>query len=61
MKPGKPLTFGIIPRENNNLFIFGLPGNPVSSGVTYKMFVEHGGDLRIVETLDLHHMTPVAG
>jgi molybdopterin molybdotransferase len=35
MRPGKPLTFG---RVGERLF-FGLPGNPVSSMVTFEMFV----------------------
>lgn len=36
MKPGKPLAFGKI---GKTLF-FGLPGNPVSSLVTFHLFVE---------------------
>jgi len=35
MKPGKPLAFG---RIGDTLF-FGLPGNPVSAGVTFELFV----------------------
>jgi len=35
MKPGKPLAFGI----KNGRPIFGLPGNPVSSMVTFEQFV----------------------
>ncbi|MBC7804764.1 MAG: molybdopterin molybdotransferase MoeA [Akkermansiaceae bacterium] len=35
IKPGKPLAFG---RVGNALF-FGLPGNPVSSLVTFELFV----------------------
>jgi molybdopterin molybdotransferase len=35
MRPGKPLTFG---RMGERLF-FGLPGNPVSSMVTFELFV----------------------
>jgi molybdopterin molybdotransferase len=35
MRPGKPLTFG---RLNGRPF-FGLPGNPVSSMVTFELFV----------------------
>lgn len=33
MKPGKPLAFGKF--RNTNCYFFGLPGNPVSSAVTY--------------------------
>jgi molybdopterin molybdotransferase len=35
MRPGKPLTFGRIGER----FFFGLPGNPVSSMVTFELFV----------------------
>ena len=35
MKPGRPLAFGKI----NNSLIFGLPGNPVSTMVTFYQFV----------------------
>ena len=35
MKPGKPLAFGRI----DNVPIFGLPGNPVSSFVSFEQFV----------------------
>ena len=35
MKPGKPLTFATA----GDLLIFGLPGNPVSSMVSFELFV----------------------
>ena len=35
MRPGKPLTFGRI----GECLFFGLPGNPVSSMVTFELFV----------------------
>jgi molybdenum cofactor synthesis domain-containing protein len=35
MKPGKPLTFA----RKGQAFIFGLPGNPVSSMATFDVFV----------------------
>jgi molybdopterin molybdotransferase len=35
MRPGKPITFGRIGER----FFFGLPGNPVSSMVTFELFV----------------------
>jgi molybdopterin molybdotransferase len=38
MKPGKPLSFGRIGNEGSAAFI-GLPGNPVSSFVTFLVFV----------------------
>jgi molybdopterin molybdotransferase len=35
MRPGKPLAFGII----NGIPVFGLPGNPVSSTISFEEFV----------------------
>src|SRR5699024_2501389 len=35
MKPGKPLTFA----RKGDAFVFGLPGNPVSSLATFDVFV----------------------
>lgn len=35
MKPGKPLAFGIIKK----MPVFGLPGNPVSSMISFEQFV----------------------
>ncbi len=37
IKPGKPIAFG---RIGTRTHFFALPGNPVSSLVTYKLFVE---------------------
>lgn len=41
IKPGKPLAFGEVRRANgmSNAFFVGLPGNPVSSFVTFLLFV----------------------
>ncbi len=41
IKPGKPLAFGEVRREArpNPAFFIGLPGNPVSSFVTFLLFV----------------------
>jgi molybdopterin molybdotransferase len=44
VKPGKPLAFGEVGREGGNgsgdsAFFLGLPGNPVSSFVTFLLFV----------------------
>jgi len=36
VKPGKPLVFG----EKNGVFVFGLPGNPVSTFVSFEVFVK---------------------
>jgi molybdopterin molybdotransferase len=44
MQPGKPVVFGEIPDGEpvgeNSLLFFGLPGNPVSVAVTFRLFVE---------------------
>lgn len=40
IKPGKPLAFGSVRRGNDgDAFFLGLPGNPVSSLVTFMLFV----------------------
>ncbi len=43
MKPGKPLTFATVGSNGNGAdhqtLVFGLPGNPVSSLVTFYLFV----------------------
>lgn len=44
VKPGKPLAFGEVRRSsrgmtNDSAFFLGLPGNPVSSFVTFLLFV----------------------
>jgi molybdopterin molybdotransferase len=41
MKPGKPVLFGIQPRDEGSRprLVFGLPGNPVSALVCFELFV----------------------
>ncbi len=39
VKPGKPLAFGEINKLDGSAFFLGLPGNPVSSFVTFLLFV----------------------
>jgi molybdenum cofactor synthesis domain-containing protein len=40
IQPGKPLAFGRAPRpDRGTCLFFGLPGNPVSSFVTFELFV----------------------
>lgn len=39
MKPGKPLWFGVLRRADRPCYVFGLPGNPVSSMVCFELFV----------------------
>ena len=65
MKPGKPLTFAVVPRPPGSqlppLLVFGLPGNPVSSLVTFHLVVvpslrkmagwRHPGLRRVAATL----------
>jgi len=38
MKPGKPLAFGMIGKGSRKISHLGLPGNPVSSMVTFEQF-----------------------
>jgi molybdopterin molybdotransferase len=40
IQPGKPLVFGRLPKTNGFLYFFGLPGNPVSTMVTFALFVD---------------------
>ena len=39
VKPGKPLAFGDIRRKDGACYFIGLPGNPVSSFITFLLFV----------------------
>jgi molybdopterin molybdotransferase len=41
VQPGKPFAFGVAPRgdRRRSVPLFGLPGNPVSSFVTFELFV----------------------
>jgi molybdopterin molybdotransferase len=39
VKPGKPLAFGEVDRPGGHAFFLGLPGNPVSSLLTFMLFV----------------------
>ena len=39
VKPGKPLAFGEVHRAEGSAFFLGLPGNPVSSFITFLLFV----------------------
>jgi molybdopterin molybdotransferase len=41
VQPGKPFAFGTAPRPSGGLptLLFGLPGNPVSSAITFELFV----------------------
>lgn len=40
IQPGKPIVFGRIAAAGGPRYFFGLPGNPVSTMVTFSLFVE---------------------
>jgi molybdopterin molybdotransferase len=40
MKPGKPNYFGIGKSSGSLTLVFGLPGNPVSAAVSFKLLIE---------------------
>jgi molybdopterin molybdotransferase len=40
IKPGKPLAYGFVNRGGGKTHFIGLPGNPVSSFVTFLLFVQ---------------------
>jgi molybdopterin molybdotransferase len=40
IQPGKPVVFGRLAVEDRQVYFFGLPGNPVSTMVTFSLFVE---------------------
>lgn len=37
IQPGQPLVFGCVPQDGGKKFFFGLPGNPVSTMVTFEV------------------------
>ena len=39
IRPGSPMSFGRLPREGGGQAVFGLPGNPASTFVTFELFV----------------------
>ncbi len=40
IQPGKPVVFGRLALKDRQIYFFGLPGNPVSTMVTFSLFVE---------------------
>lgn len=44
IKPGKPILFGKYKNENTEKLIFGLPGNPVSTFVNFRIFIKRALD-----------------
>ncbi len=55
VQPGKPFAFGVAPRPGDGapITVFGLPGNPVSSAVTFEIFVRPA-IRRLCGRTDLH-------
>jgi molybdopterin molybdotransferase len=39
LRPGMPTWFGVHDRDGRRTLVFGLPGNPVSTMVTFRLFV----------------------
>ncbi len=42
IKPAKPFAFGLLPGPSGPVPVFGLPGNPVSSLVSFELFARPG-------------------
>ncbi len=38
IQPGKPIVFGRVPQGRDSKYFFGLPGNPISTMVTFDLF-----------------------
>jgi molybdopterin molybdotransferase len=38
IQPGKPVVFGRVQSKNSHKYFFGLPGNPLSTMVTFELF-----------------------
>jgi len=38
IQPGKPIVFGRVPLAGSSRYFFGLPGNPISTMVTFELF-----------------------
>jgi molybdopterin molybdotransferase len=39
IRPGKPILFAVLPYLGKNRYIFGIPGNPVSTAVGLRFFI----------------------
>jgi len=55
IRPGAPILFGVHGAGDQRCLVFGLPGNPVSTLVTFEIFVRHAlasltGELPWVDT-----------
>lgn len=40
VKPGKPVLFGTYQKDGKTVLVFGLPGNPVSSLVSFYLYIQ---------------------
>lgn len=59
MKPGKPLAFGLLRFKNRDIPHIGLPGNPVSSMITFEQFARPA-ILKMLGRKNLEHVTIAA-
>ncbi len=57
IKPGKPILFGVRSEEERKTLVFGLPGNPVSSLVTFLIFVKPVLEVMLAGTYRPEHIT----
>ena len=61
LKPGKPIWFGVFPKKHKaNTFVFGLPGNPVSSYVCFELFVRYALNLLAGDFRSEHRLARLA-
>lgn len=58
LKPGKPLWFGEYAAPNRRCYVFGLPGNPVSTLVCFELFVRTA--LRRMMGVEPARLPPIA-
>jgi molybdopterin molybdotransferase len=54
IQPGKPVVFGRVQNKNSRKYFFGLPGNPLSTMVTFELFARP-----ILEALSGAHPRPL--
>ncbi|MEM8947261.1 MAG: gephyrin-like molybdotransferase Glp [Planctomycetota bacterium] len=52
MKPGKPLWFGEYEHQDRRTLVYGMPGNPVSTLVSFELFVKPA--LQVLAGDDFH-------
>lgn len=59
IKPGKPIWFGVREHSGRRQYVFGLPGNPVSTLVCFEIFVR-GGWQRLTGAATANRETAIA-